>query len=279
MCRSADIKHIRSQPLPAAIFYLRLGLAALFFLVAVPLQAQRNVEDIYRLASQVSFPVVSGWRAFKGQVTAGRDPELDDSGWEKFDYQEVLGTEQCWFRVELELPEKIALQPVSSSAVWLLLEVQNHGTAYLDGKKVKSLVPGKNRFLIKRKAEPGARVKVAVHLTGKNQKIIFRQAVLELASWRQAIEVARQLHLTIFTAVRILGTDIRQRGLMIEEDQGLDRSTVSAPKRDALWKELDRALGLVNRRSVESGDPKAFITSVSRAFISMDELAEHLQSY
>ncbi len=279
MNQTAALETVRCLYFSLKRFCFHLGFAALFFLFACPLPAQQNIQQVYQLASQISFPVVSGWRAFKGEVDQGSDPDLDDSGWEKFEYQEVLGAEQCWFRVELELPENIALQPVASSAVWLRLDVQNDGTAYIDGKKAGSVVPGENRFLLARKAVAGTRVKVAVHLEGKHQRVIFRKAVLELASWLKAVETAEQLHLTIYTAVRILGTDTGQRGLAIKEDPGTDRSSVSAVVRGELWGELERALSLVDRRSVEKGDPEAFVLSVNRAFISMDKLTKHLQSY
>jgi len=275
----AGVKDIRRRSFIFAMICLWLGPAAFFFPAGRPAFARQNIEPIYQLASQVSFPAVTGWRARKGEVAGGEDPALDDKGWEQFNYQEVLGTEECWFRVEFELPGKIALQPLGSSALWLRLEVQNPGTAYLDGRKVKSLVPGENRFLISRQAEAGTRLKVAVHLKGKHQRIIFRRALLELAGWRQAVEEAGRLRLTIFTAARILGTDTRQRGLMIEEDPRIDRSTVSAGLRSGLWEELDQALGLVDKVSLERGDPQGFVSSVNKAYAGMEALAGHIRSY
>ncbi|MBN2290247.1 MAG: alpha-mannosidase [Candidatus Glassbacteria bacterium] len=254
-------------------------LAGLFCLFTGRVSAQQNVQEIYSLAGRLTFPSVSGWRAMKGEVPEAQDPGLDDSGWEQFSYQEVLGAEQCWFRVELELPKTIALQPVGSSDVWLRLEVQNHGRVYLDGKAAGALVPGENRLTLKRKAGPVMRVKVAVHLQARHQRVIFRGAALELAAWREAVETAEKLHLTIFTAARMLNKDTHQRGLMIQEDPGIDRSTVGEDSRGELWQELDKALGIVDRRAVEKGDPAAFVASVGRAFAGMDKLAAHLRSY
>ncbi|MEA2062240.1 MAG: alpha-mannosidase [Gemmatimonadota bacterium] len=279
MSHLSPIRHItRPSALPFRTLFLT-SLLLVLFLFTCPLAAQSNLEQIYRLAAQVSFPIVTGWRAAKGQVEKGQAPELDDSSWEKFNYQEVLGTEQCWLRVDLELPETIALQPVAGRPVRLCLEVQNRGTAYIDGKKVKTLVPGENRILLTSKAAAGEKYKLAVYLEGRYQRVIFRSALLELEGWGEAVKMAKQLHLTIFTVARLLGTDTRQRGLRIEQDPGIDKAAITESRRARLMEEFRRALGRIDREALEKGTPEAFTASVHKAFQGMPRLTSHLRSY
>jgi len=243
------------------------------------LLAQQNVQRIYSLTRELYFPVVTGWKASKGELERGYDPNLSEEGWESFNYQPVLGAEECWFRVELAFPEQIALQRVDSRAVWLGLDVLGEGSIYLDGKKLGSLKAGKNRLLIKRSARAGEKVKIAVNLKGTHQKVIFRNAEIQLDQWQEAVDLAAQLQMTIYTAVRLLGTDTRQKSLLLEYDPGTDLSTVPQFKRQELLGRLNVALSEVDEAAARNGDPEAFCSSVKRSFSDMTELADHLHTY
>jgi alpha-mannosidase len=243
------------------------------------LAAQQNVEKVFRLVSSLHFPRIEEWKARKGAVPGGQDPGLSEEGWESFKYEPVLGTDECWFRTELTIPERIALQPIESRQIWLVLDILGRGTAYLDGKKLGSLNPGENRLLLRNKAGAGEKLKIALNITGTHQKVEFREAVLELEGWQEAVDLAGQLHVSLFAAAKLLGNDTRQRSMALEVDPGIDRSTVTPSKKQELWQQLDLALAAVDETAVQSGKPDVFAASVRRSLERMQNVAEYLKTY
>ena len=248
------------------------------FLTA-PLAAQQNVEQVYRLVRQLEFPAVSGWKARKGEFPGSERPSLDDSGWDSFDYQPVLEADQCWFRVELSLPEKIALQSVAGRPVILNLDILGKGEIYQDGRKLAALKAGENRVKLGPPDRAGDKLKIAVRIDGEYQKVVFRGATLELDSWRKAVEQAQQLQMTIFAAARLLGNDTRQRSMQLEQDPKIDLSSLPVSRKQELMLELDRVLGGLDQAAVSRGDPKAFAASVDNTFARLRNLTDYFQGY
>ena len=140
-----------------------------------------NAEDCRKIKGQ--------WRVGHGLVpgqpnegltaqllnTPARLPDYDDSGWEicaNIRKSISKGFTFAWYRITVELPEKVNGVDVAGFRVWFETNVDNYGEVWIDGKidnafgmSGRGAVSGfntPNQVIVTKAAKPGDVIQIAV---------------------------------------------------------------------------------------------------------------------
>ena len=242
--------------------------------------ASENVQDAIKLVRNMAFPVISNWCYNIQDIENAWAVNLNDTDWKiNEDYDEVLCAEQSWFRAQIIMPETICYQDVKGKKITLVVDVQGTGEVYINGSKAGDLAYGENIVTIAAKATPGRKYQLAVRVNADHKNVIFREARLELPEWREAVAIASDAEIALYTCNRLLGLDTYQRGYVKDLDPGVDKSDLSRAERDKLNKQYADAAGILDAESVKKGNPKAFIDSYQRMIEAMPDVVAYVKSY
>ena len=230
-----------------------MGLAALA--ACGPLAAQARYQPVLDRLAAVSGEAVTGWKTH-AELPHGEDPGLDDSSWTPVTLGGRGGAAAGgeWYRATITIPAQLAGHSVAGERVRLMLRLRGDGRVFFNG----SLVEQKDAsllgpVLINEKAEPGAKILVAVNTPMHATRGGLMGA--ELLFDRPG--------------------DAADPSLLRSEFQYLDILLAGMPQAVAQRATLDRAAGELKT----AGDDGAFDPSLRNAANDLAELKPWLQHF
>ncbi len=145
------------------------------------------------------------WRFHWPAVPGGERPDLDDSSWPlvRPEHRWEKPNSAAWYRLRIQVPERIGLAPVPGGPLILEVAVDDDGEIYVNGRLVQRFHWDQGRAVIFQDARPGMKALVAVKVIngpGRGRLLWARlrwqrlDAVAEkISALRDQLEMARDL--------------------------------------------------------------------------------------
>ena len=225
---------VAAAPEPGTVGLLMIGGAA----------QEVSPEDLEALLRSQ----VTEWRWRLGEVPGAEASAFDDSAWERVavGHRWWPSESTCWYRTRIRIPERINGVPVAGSTVRLKVGIDNEAKAYVDGELRQQFTWDDGDFVLRKNAQPGDVVVVALHAINRPGFGSLYKADLVSSAGERMVDALREC----------LGA--REFALAGLDD--LDKEGA------AHWMELaGRAAKMVDLRAYKTGDVAAFVKSVDKA--------------
>lgn len=207
-------------------------------------QAER--DTIERLGNLSHLPP-GVWHYHTGDVAHGEDPSVNDSDWPVAKPNSVYPTETLWFREWVQVPKTLNGYDLTGARIWFRFRAWVNGPLpqiiYFNGRRV-AMGDDLEPIVLFDQARPGDRVLVAVKLLATVDQKHFAGSPMEItfAVNRPSPEDMREEFLSAAMLVPSLSTN-----------ESADQAT------------LDKAIGEVDMKALDSADQQAFDDSLRAA--------------
>lgn len=214
-------------------------------------QAER--DTIERLGTLSHLPP-GVWHYHTGDVAHGEEPSLNDSDWPVAKPNSVYPTDALWFREWVQVPKTLNGYDLTGARIWFLFHAWVNGPlpqiVYFNGRRV-AMGDDLEPIVLFDQAKPGDRVLVAVKLLATVDQKHFGGSPMEItfAANRPSPEDMREEFLSAAMLVPSLSTN-----------ESADQAT------------LDKAIGQVNLKALDSADQEVFDDSLRAAQETLEAL-------
>jgi alpha-mannosidase len=245
---------------------------AFLLLVLVPARAQSPEETaraaaalssqsqatIHRLSGLNNLPA-DGWKMHVGDLAHGEAVDLDDSSWPIVHAKAEASTDAVWYRRSIAVPPTLNGYDLTGTRIWFNFHASANGPMpeiiYFNGRRV-AMGDDLEPIVLFDHATPGEKVIVAVKLLPTVDKKTFggTEQKIEFSEKRPNPEDLRIEFLTSAILVPSLSKDV---------------SSDTAG--------LEKAIGAVDLRALDSADQGAFDASLRRAQTQLETLRPTLR--
>ena len=178
------MKETRSVGLRALGFALCALLSCLPLLQAQEQGQKKNPyqDELSRLHAMFAQPLAD-WKAHVDNLAHGEDPALNDADWSPVRISEKAGNGPMWFRRMVEIPQTMGKYSIRGARVRLDLRVSADGPSqfrvFFNGS-LAEMADGDTQqpILLTGKAEPGAKILVAIDVPGATGSVQLQNAQL-----------------------------------------------------------------------------------------------------
>ncbi|HLJ79525.1 MAG TPA: alpha-mannosidase, partial [Acidobacteriaceae bacterium] len=219
-------------------------------------QAER--DTIERLGNLSHLPP-GVWHYHTGDVAHGEDPSLNDSDWPVAKPNSTYPTETLWFREWVQVPKTLNGYDLTGARIWFRFRAWVNGPLpqiiYFNGRRV-AMGDDLEPIVLFDQARPGDRVLVAVKLLGTVDEKHFGGSPMEItfAANRPSPEDMREEFLSAAMLVPSLSTN-----------ESADQAA------------LEKAIGQVDMKALDSADQQAFDDSLRAAQETLESLKPMMQ--
>src|SRR5580700_3740801 len=217
---------------------------------ALPESAQQTIERLGKLSHLPS----GTWRYHTGDVAHGESPSLDDSSWTVARPDSEYPEDALWFRQWIEVPKTLDGYDLTGAQIWFRFEAWVNGPLpqiiYFNGRRV-AMGDDLEPIVLFDQARPGDRVLVAVKMLATVDHKHFGGSPMQItfAANRPSPEDMREEFLSAAILVPSLSTN-----------QTADQAT------------LDKAIGQVDVKALDSADQQGFDDSLRSAQTTLEAL-------
>ncbi|MGA8111857.1 MAG: alpha-mannosidase, partial [Acidobacteriaceae bacterium] len=244
---------------------LRLAFVLAFACGIARAQFYQDHPDIQKLLPEPQRDVVAHlenlselpagvWHYHVGDMAHGEDPELNDSSWPVAKPDSTLPTDSLWFRMWVTVPASLDGYDLSGTRIWFKFNAWVNGPlpqiVYLNGRRV-AMGDDLEPIVLFDRAKPGDRVLVAVKMMATVDQKHFAGSPMTIG----------------FAAERPNPQDTGEEFLSaaalipsLSHDPAADRAT------------LDKAIGQVDLKALQSDDQQAFDASLRAAQSTLEAL-------
>jgi alpha-mannosidase len=247
-----------------------LGFALCALLSCLPLlQAQEQgqkknpyQDELSRLHAMFAQPLAD-WKAHVDNLAHGEDPALNDADWSPVRISEKAGNGPMWFRRMVEIPQTMGKYSIRGARVRLDLSVSADGPSqfrvFFNGS-LAEMADGDTQqpILLTGKAEPGAKILVAIDVPGATGSVQLQNAQL-LVDYPAGRPDPALLYEEIQSAQAIVSGIFR--GPSVESRQ------------------LDDVVHAINFAALDHGDQQSFENSLRAAQDKLQPFAEAVKQY
>jgi len=195
---------------------------------------------------------ITGWRWHLGECAGAEEPDFDDASWETvatgFTWYPHDST--GWFRVRLNVPEKVNGLPVSGNVLRMKASVDNGAKAYVNGVFKQEFTWDKGDFVLTENAQPGEIITVALHAMNGPGSGSLKAAGLVCAAGERMVDALRGFD-TVLKAARedepyVPEEEADHWRIVIHAAlQALDMNAYGAVQEETFLASVERAYGVL----------------------------------
>lgn len=199
------------------------------------------------------------WRYHAADMPHGEDPAVDDGSWQVAEGGRDLGTEALWFRRWIEVPKTIDGYDLSGTTIWFHASIDAHlpltQIIYVNGRRI-AMGDNIEPIELLPDVKPGERVLVAVKAlaTVLPKRFNGTQITIHFAPSRPNPVDLRE---EVLSAAELLPS--------LTGESNADRAV------------LDKAVGEIDVKALDSGDQQAFDASLRAAQATLEPLRTPMQ--
>jgi len=252
----------------------------LLLLVATTIYSQSNVDKLIDQLNQISEVTFNNWKYstnFSLKPEEISKPGFDDSQWQTATLNQRFTLDSCWFRKEIELPQRISGVPIKGS-IKFLNTVDDYSYIWINSE-YKGKFGWDGEIILTNDAKPGTKYVVLIKAMNTGGPLRLINAKVDFAEELSFQKMIKNLSLSFKVGQKLLSFDTYQSNERVKVDPGIDLSKIKKSEKEKLGKLLQELAAKINTEALKNGDTTSFVNSTKQVIKELKPISEFAKKF
>lgn len=252
----------------------------LLILIASTIYSQSNVDKLVDQLNLISEVTFNNW---KYSTNFSLKPEeisksgYDDTQWQTATLNQRFTLDSCWFRKEIELPQRISGVPLYGR-IKFFNTVDDYSYIWINGE-YKGKFGWDGETILTDDSKPGTKYVILIKAINTGGPLRLINAKVDFAEELTFQQMIKNLMLSFKVGQKLLSFDTYQSNERVKVDPGIDLSKIKKSKKEKLGKLLQELASKINTDALRNGDTTAFVNSASQVIKELKPISEFVKKF